>query len=53
MYSQENASDSVLFSSVAGLRVYSLQKRDSILDVFCEILKFYRIYILRQLGDYF
>ena len=37
MHSQENASDSVLFSTVAGLRAYSLQKRDSILDVFCEI----------------
>ena len=27
MYSQENASDSVLFSTVAGLRAYSFTKK--------------------------
>ena len=34
MYSQENVSDSALFSTVAVLQFY---KKDSILDAFCEI----------------
>ena len=39
IYSHEyiHASDSVLFSTVEGLRAYSFINRDSILDIFCEI----------------
>ena len=38
MYSQEIVTDSVLFSiTVAGLRAFNLRKRETILDVFCEI----------------
>ena len=37
IYSQENASDSALFSTVAVLKAYSFTKKDSISDVFCEI----------------
>ena len=40
VYLQENASDSVLFSTVAGLRAYSLKNRDSILDVLRNLWSF-------------
>ena len=35
MYSQENTSDSVLFSTVAGLRTYTFKKK--VFFVFCKI----------------
>ena len=37
MYSQENATNSVVFSIVAGLRAYSFTKKGLHIKFFCEI----------------
>ena len=45
-YSQENACDGVSFNKVAGQKAAAVLKRDSNIDVFCEICEFLRTPIL-------